>query len=92
MKSLNSFIQPLDSADQIAQNRCLRFRNKGVDIGIVSSYFKRNIFRFEIIFFYTDAYQYLNFMWKEETLQKHRLQVCFNCLHLKNHALGGFFS
>ena len=48
MRSLNSFIQPLDSADQIAQNRCLRFRNKGVDIGIVSSYFKRNSFRFDI--------------------------------------------
>ena len=53
MESLNSFIQPLDSADQIAQNRCLHFRNKGVDIGIVSSYFKRNIFRFDINNFLT---------------------------------------
>ena len=53
MESLNSFIQPLDSADQIAQNQCLRFRNKGVDIGIVSSYFKRHIFRFGINIFLT---------------------------------------
>ena len=53
MESQNSFIQPLDSADQIAQDRCFRFPDKGVDIGIVSSYFKRNIFRFDINIFLT---------------------------------------